>query len=229
MPEPTTEKKETEGNLPEPVVEVLKEIREKLDKVKEPPKDTEVPKQPTYADERASLQKRLGFTDEQMRAHEETIIRSQAPQIEATGWASLEKKHDLDKYRAEIAEELKLYPQERRDPVIMEKIYHMVKGKHADSQPPKKDEPKTERVRSGPGYDGGGPGMPSGGGDGSTAGDDEKLSDVEKMVAAKLGVNEKDYAKSRNAGRTIKELKVSEDFKPTSKADVELRRLMGVR
>jgi hypothetical protein len=227
MPEPK-DAKEEKGNLPEEVTKVLEEIKVNLEK-NNAPKEDPVAKAPTYADQRAGLQKRLGFTDEQMAAHEEMLLRSQAPVIERTAWASVEKKADIDTYRSEMEKELSIYPQERRTPELMDKIYYYVRGKHSESKP--KDEPKKgptveTRISRGPGYDGMSPGT---GGREEAAATNEDLDDREKFVAAKMGISEKDYAKSRNAGRAIRELRVPDERPASSTADIELRRMTGRR
>ncbi len=232
MPPETEEKKEEKGNLPDPVQQALEEIKQKLEN---PPAKEEpvIPSGPTAADKRAEIQKRLGFNDDQMAAHEEMIMRSQAPIIENTGWTRLEKKADIETFRKEIEAELAIYPQERRTPDVMEKIYFFVKGKHADSKPTKTNEPDKRvvdtRVSRGPGYTGSEPGLTGSPRSTEGAPEEEALSDSEKFVAAKLGVDEKDYAKSKAAGRAIRELRVPDDRPATSMADIELRRLTGRR
>jgi hypothetical protein len=228
----TGENTDSKGNLPEEVTKVLEEIKSKLDN---PPAAATPPAPassiPSWQDQREESRKKLGFTEEQMRAHEELIDRKQAPVIENLGWNQLEKHKDLDKYKKEIEAELSIYPASARTPAIMEKVYFMVKGKHAESQPA--PDPKatprnpTTRVSSGPGYSGSDPGLPAGGT--QEEGTEENLDDREKFVASKLGVTEKDYAKSRNVGRAIRELKIPDQRPVNSLADVELRRLQGQR
>ncbi len=230
---PEIENKDEKGNLPDPVVQALEEIKQKLEI---PPAEKEIPVQagPSVADRRAEIQKRLKFDDDQMAAHEEMIMRSQAPLIEQTGWAKLEKKADIENHRKEIEQELSIYPQERRTPDVMEKIYNMVRGKKLDSKPAGKstetDRRVTEtRVSRGPGYTGSEPGLSGSPRSADGAPEEEALSDQEKFVAAKLGVDEKDYAKSKAAGKAIRELKITDDRPATSMADIELRRLTGRR
>lgn len=225
------EKKEKEGNLPDGVTKVLEDIKTKIDGMAPtaaPPAST--PTVPSWQEQREDLKKRMGYNEEQMRAHEEMLTRQQAPIIENQGWTHLEKHKDLDKYKKEIEAEIALYPQHQRTPGMMDKIYYFVKGKHADSQPaatltPKPNEPRT-RVSAGPGYSGADPGLPAGGG-GEGGSEEETLDEKEKFVASKLGISEKDYAKARNVGKTIRELKVPDTRQSTSLADVELRRLQG--
>lgn len=231
-----TESKATEekpGNLPDEVTKVLEDIREKLDNPTPAKETPTVPAAPSYVEQRETMKKTLNYTEEQMQAHEQMLMRSQAPIIENTGWSRLEKKSDLDTYRKEIEAELSIYPQERRTPEVMEKIYFYVKGKHADSKPaapasaPAGSRVAETRVSRGPGYSGSDPGMPAGGGEG--AGEEDKLSDAEKFVAAKLGVTEKDYASSRRIGKSIRELRVPDARPVSSLADIELRRLTAPR
>lgn len=234
MPEPENK----EGNLPDPVMDVLKEIQEKVDKLPKGDEKPEVttPSAPTYADRRVELQKSLGYTDQQMAAHEEMIMRANAPVIERTAWSHIEKRPDIETYRKEIEAELAIYPQERRTPDILEKVYYMVRGKHADSKPAapaaKGGSREDVRVSRGPGYTGAEPGLA--GGSDEKGGEGEELDDKEKYVVSKLReggieITEKDYAKSRNAGRNIRELRVPDQRQATSMADLELRRLTRSR
>lgn len=230
MPKPEDgEQKDDKGSLPEEVTKVLEEIKVTLEK-NNTPKEEPASKAPTYADQRASLQKRMGFSDEQMAAHEEMLLRSQAPVIERTAWSSVEKRADIDTYRPEMEKELAIYPQERRTPELMDKIYYYVKGKHVESKPkedPKKGPTVETKISRGPGYDGMSPGSGSGREEAPAA--SEELDDREKFVASKLGITDKDYAKSRNAGRAIRELRVPDERPATSMADIELRRMTGRR
>jgi len=228
---PEQEPKTEEKPMNEEVSKVLEELKSAAESLKKPEEKPEAPSAPTYADRRAVLQKSLGYTDEQMAAHEEMIMRAQAPVIERTAWSTLEKRPDLENYRAEIEKELSIYPQERRTPEIMEKIYYYVKGKHSDAKPketPKSPKVESTRVSGGPGYTGSEPSL-SGGRDERGDSPNEELNDNEKFVADKLGVDYKAYAKSRNAGRAIRELRIPDERPVTSMADVELKRMMSKR
>jgi len=229
-PEQETKDKE-EPKTDDAIAKVLDDLKAAADKINKPEEKPEAPAAPTYADRRAVLQKSLGYTDEQMAAHEEMILRAQAPVIERTAWSILEKRPDLDTYRSEIEKELSIYPQERRTPEIMEKIYYYVKGKHSDAKPketPKSPKVESTRVSGGPGYTGSEPSL-SGSREENPNAPNEELNDNEKFVADKLGVDYKSYAKSRNAGRAIRELRVPDERPVTSLADVELRRLISKR
>lgn len=230
--EPKTEDKS--GNLPESVTKVLEDIRAKLDNQSPKIEAAPVPAAPSYVDQREELKKSLGYSEDQMHAHEQMILKNNAPVVESLGWSRLEKKADLDTFRKEIESELSLYPQERRTPEIMEKVYYFVKGKHADSKPtatapaPASSGSRVAetRVTRGPGYSGADPGLPSGG-KGEGGGEDLALNDQEKFVASKLGVTEKDYARAREVGRSVRELKIPDTRSSQSMADIELRRLKG--
>ena len=233
MPDPKTNEEE-KSNLPDEVTKVLEELKTKLDDQNRPPKEETSPPEPSASNRRASLQQSLGFTDEQMAAHEQSIMAANAPIIEQTGWSKLEKRSDIEKYRKEIESELAIYPQERRTPDIMEKIYYYVKGKHSDSQPaadPKKTPVVSTRVSQGPGYTGqeGGMGARE---EGAPAGEEEQLTDAEKFVVQKLReagekITDKEYAMSKKVGRSIRELRVPDTRQVNSLADVELRRLQN--
>lgn len=225
------------GNLPDPMMDVLKEIQDKVSKLPKGDEKPEaaVPITPNYSNRRAELQKSLGYTDQQMAAHEEMIMRAQAPVIERTAWSHIEKRPDIETYRKEIEAELAIYPQERRTPDILEKVYYMVRGKHADTKPaaPAKGGSREDvRVSRGPGYTGAEPGLASGSEE--KGGEGEELDDKEKYVVSKLreggiDITDKDYAKSRNAGRSIREMRVPDSRQATSMADLELRRLTRTR
>lgn len=234
MPDPKDTKTEEKPPVNEEITKVLEELKSATEKLKAPVEEKPAaPVSPTYADRREALQKSLGYTNEQMAAHEEMILRAQAPVIERTAWSAIEKKSDLDTYRGEIEKELAMYPQERRTPEIMEKIYYYVKGKHADSKPAPTKETKPNpvertRVTGGPGYTGQEPGM--GGGSETKPGEEEmQLNDQEKFVASKLGITESEYAKSRNVGKEIRGLRMPDERPVNSLADVELRRMTGKR
>ena len=230
MPDNKDEKKE-EGNLPDPVMDVLKDLQEKVNAIQKP---TEEKPTVSSVDQRASLQKRLGFTDDQMAAYEESQAKMNAPVVAQTGWARLEKRSDLDKYRKEIEKELEIYRPELHTPEIMEKIYFMVKGRHADSAPAPetKTSPKpgervaSSRVSGGPGYSGAEGGSST---EKEQADKSEQLTEAEAVTAKKLGVDEKRFALARNSGRDITPLKKADERTSTTGADFELRRLQGGR
>lgn len=224
-------------NLPDDVTKVLEDIKAKLNNSPVEREETPPgPSAPSYAERRAILQKTLGYTDDQMAAHEQMIVQNQAPVVENLGWIRLEKKTDIDSFRKEIESELSIYPAEKRTPDVMEKIYFMVKGKRADSKPAAAAGTSLDgrvvdaRVTRGPGYSGSEPGISRGDeGGGGPSEEEDQLNDQEKFVASKLGVNEKDYALSRKAGKNIRELKVPDQRPVTSLADIELRRLTKSR
>ena len=212
----------------EEITKVLEEIKTAAENLKKPAEPVkEVPRGPSPQDRRAELQKKLGFNDDQMQAHEQSIREAAAPAIESQAWARLEKKSDIEVLRKDIEAEVAAYPMERRTPELLEKIYYYARGKHAESKP--KEEPKKgpvvqTRVSGGPGYDGSNPGMSGGREEASEV--SEELDDREKFVAQKLGVTEKDYAKARNVGRTIRDLRPEDNRPVTSLADIELRRMV---
>lgn len=230
-PQPKDAAADKTGELPEEVTKVLDDLREKLNqKVDVSPS---VPAAVNQAnDQRESLRKSLGYTEEQMSAHEQSILKAQGPIIESLGWQKIQGKHDFESYRKEVEDELKIYPPERRTPDIMEKIFYMVKGRRADSKPsaPAAKEESRTRVSGGPGYSGAESGLPAGGGtrEEGGAGDEDKLSDVERLVANKLGVSEQAYAKARKERREFKGFK-PQAFEAKGMADLQLKRLMEAR
>jgi hypothetical protein len=240
MPDPRPEEKpEEKGNLPEAVTKALEDIKAGLENLKPEERPDPAPgRGPGALEEREALKKTMGFSEEQMQAHEQMLRRSQAPLVERDGWRTIEGKSDFKDLKSEIDKEVAIYPSERRTPEMMEKIYYMVKGRHADSKPketPKPGRPE-ERISRGPGYSGADPGMPAGGGGPGEGGPtpEETLNDSEKFVVSKLRdagvqISDKEYAKSRNAGRSIRELRPEDNRRPTSLADIELSRMKGGR
>lgn len=232
MPDEQETKDQTSTNNEEltKVLEELKTAADRLTKTEEE-KPKPVVNTNTINERRAALQKSLGFNDEQMLAHEQMIRDSQAPLIETQAWSALDKKSDIDTYRSEIQQEISLYPQASRTPELLEKVYYMVRGKHADSKPATKDSKSSgverTRVSSGPGYSGNDPGLSSSGSDPKT--ESTELDEKEKFVADKLGVDHKGYAQSKKVGKEIRELRTPDQRPATSLADIELRRLTGRR
>jgi hypothetical protein len=230
---PSEETPREEGNLPNPVMDVLKDMKAKIDNLQktEDKQDPPAPTVPAYAAQRANLQKRMGFTDDQMAAYEESQLKLNAPAVEQAAWSHLEKRPDLDKFRADIEKELAIYPQERRTPDIMEKIYFMVKGRRADPAPaapaPKPGERvASSRVSGGPGYSG------SEGGQTQEKKDEpasDQLDDREIDTARKLGVDSKRFALSRNSGKDITPLRKPDERSSATGADFELKRMQGRR
>lgn len=232
--------KKDESNLPDPVMDVLKDLQEKVSKIpkgdEKPIEERKAPTVPTYADQRASLQKRMGFTDDQMAAYEESQNRIQAPIIAQTGWSHIEKRSDIDKYRKEIEDEIRTggYPKERQTPDVMEKIYFMVKGRHADSAPAeeRRAAPKpgervaSSRVSGGPGYSGSEGGSST---EKEATDKSEDLTEQEATVSKKLGVDPKRFALARNSGRDITPLRKTDERPTGNGADFDLRRMQGGR
>lgn len=232
---PDIEKKPDEKPpVDESITKVLEDLRVAADKINKPDEKPEVPSVPDYTAQREADRKALGFTEEQMQAHERTVARTQAPVIEQTAWSVLEKRPDLEKYRKEIQAEAERYPQERRNPQLMEMIYHMIRGKHMDDKPvtetkpvvPRTNRVESSRVSAGPGYSGTEGGTST---EKEPADRNEQLSEAEANTARKLGVDEKRFALSRSTGRDITPLKRQDDRQATTGADLELRRLQGAR
>lgn len=228
------DEKKTEDQKPDPVMDVLNDLQKKVEELKKPVEEKPAaPTVPTRAEQRADLQKRLGFNDDQMAAYEQDQASRQAPLVEQTAWANLSKRQDLDKYRKEIEEELSHYRPESKTPEILEKVYFMVKGRHADSAPTPAASPKpgervaSSRVSGGPGYSGTEGGASS---DPKPADKSDELNEAEAIAANKLGVDHKRFALSRNSGKDITPLKRAPEVPAAANgADLELRRLQGAR
>ena len=66
----------------EEITKVLEEIKTAAENLKKPAEPVkEVPRGPSPQDRRAELQKKLGFNDDQMQAHEQSIREAAAPAI----------------------------------------------------------------------------------------------------------------------------------------------------
>lgn len=229
---------ETPANsMPEQVTKVLEELKAKLDnppEVKAAPSSQ--PSQPSWTEMREEMKKKMGFNDEQMDAHEQSILSKQAPVVEELGWMKLKERKEFTKFEKEIREELAMYPPQNRTPVVMEKIYLMVRGKHADDVPANPGSPKPAggvsgrevvRTRVAPAYSGTETGIAGGSSEGTP---EEELTEQEQFVASKLGVDTKEYAKARESGKSIRTLEVPIDWRnANNSADLELRRLKGRR
>lgn len=228
---PETKNNVDEQKPNEEITKVLEDLRTAADRLNKPAEEEKpaAPAMPSYVEQREADRKALGFTEEQMQAHERTVTRSNAPLVESTAWARLDKKADIDTYRKEVEAEAAIYPPERRTPEIMEKIFYMVKGRRADSKPAGAAGKTTPEVKvsRGPGYTGNEPSLSE---RRETSGEeDAALDDKEKFVAEKMGISEVDYAKSKKVGKHIRELRMPDTRPATSLADIELRRMQGRR
>jgi len=197
------------------VLEVLKEIKESLQKPGEPA--------PSREQIRAALKDKTGFTDDQLDVVEKLVANSAA--ANETTVASLQEKVAWSEFKDEIGgidssiektmkEELKQYDvRYRGDKVLIQKVYYMAKGIEADklakqrkADPTKSDNPSysdnivrrtivTDTPGSAKGLDG--TVKPNNG---------PQLSDDEKIVAKKMGVSDQEYARAKTT-KIVSQLK----------------------
>ena len=118
-------------------LKILQDIQKNLNVNDRAATEAPKPAQPTYEQIRQDIKERTGWTDAQVDFHLESLQNAQAVPMEKLTWMELEKRFpDLETYRADMNEELKAYPAARRgDPVLLEKIYFMSKGRKMDQTP----------------------------------------------------------------------------------------------
>lgn len=202
---PPTEATETPSA--DPAAEALRILQE-MQQVT--PKTTEVPKHvPSYADVREKIKEETGWTDAQVDFHLRSVSAAAAPAKKAEVFTDLEEKFsDFKDLKKSINKELESYPPESHaDPVLLEKIYWMERGKKMSTPPtttkPAAPKASEERPRIAPGYNGFESGSDTGGGGGSGA---AALVGEEKELARRMGISEDKWNKSKSS-RVIKDLK----------------------
>lgn len=164
---------------------------------------------PTYAQVREKIKAETGFTDAQVDFHLRTTAAAAASGRKYEIFTDMEDKHkDFKDFRKAINKELEAYPPEQHgDPVLIEKIYFMEKGKAGSKAPPPGGAPRggnaneAGRQRVAAGYNGF---EPSGGGDGG--GGSSVLVGEEKELARNMGISEAAWNKAK-ASRAVKDLK----------------------
>jgi hypothetical protein len=184
--------KTPEGQAAE-ALRIAKELEDKLNKAPDV-----TPPVPNSKDYRDRVKAETGMTDAQIDFMENTARAASAGANEAAAMATVKSKHpgDFDKFEKDIREELASYDIARRtDPNLVEKVYHMVKGKAMDKNPKNPAPP----IRGGNPAD---TGLDNGGGSGGP----EALDDQERYVARKMGLSEKEYAQAKGT-KLIHELK----------------------
>src|SRR5258708_4808024 len=108
MPDP--EKPDDAATGTEKAMQILKEINEKVSKPADEPKipPSSQPAAPDASAVREQYMKKMGWNDEQMKLHEESIASAQAPLVHEMAWSKIERNHkDLSDYKKGMEEELK--------------------------------------------------------------------------------------------------------------------------
>jgi len=190
------------------VVNALKEVKEALTTKNNPV--------PTRAEIRAALKEKTGFSDAQL----DVVEQMQAASLNASNkkTAELQEKVTWNEFEKEIGgnidpavekimkEELKQYDVESRgDKVLLQKVYYMSLGIQADkiAKARKADPNASDKPNDNPKIEGRtivetnkGSVQSLESGQKSNA-NGSQLTDDEKVVAAKMGVSEGDYAKAK--------------------------------
>jgi hypothetical protein len=166
--------------------------------------------QPSYQQVREKIKEETGWSDAQVDFHLRSVAEANAGTAEKVAWMELKDTFkDLDTYKADMQEELKSYaPTQKADPVLLQKVYYMVKGRKMNTPPPT---PAGRPVTPAP--DGAPPrriaqpypgAVPPGGGDRRPGG--QELTGEAKELARRMGVPEDRYVECSKT-RKIKDLK----------------------
>lgn len=134
-----------------------------------------------------------GMTDAQVEFVIKTANVASANANAESALLKVSAKHrDFAQFEKAIAAELKLYPLDKRgNATIIEKLYYVEKGKHAEKNGSRENAGGRPPIRGG-GVTGEGLERGNSGGTGA-----DSLDNEERYVARKMGVSEKDYAKSK--------------------------------
>lgn len=154
---------------------------------------------------REQIKDQMGWTDAQLDFHQNSVMNAVAPVQEELQWLRLEKSHaDLPKYKEAMLKELSEYsPAQRANPIILEKVYYLAKGRAMEQQPPtsRPAGSETPKPKIAPSYGGMGSGTDPGARPaGST------LNDEQREYARRLGVPEDAYKRAM-ATKNVRELK----------------------
>lgn len=201
VPETTPVPESTPTPSPEPSpLDIVKDIQTKVDQMAAEKQPPVVNTQMTPQQMRDAIKEKTGYTDEQVDFHFNSMAEAMAPMREQMAWMSMEKKFkDIDSVKADMEAELKTYPAAMHgDPVLMEKIYFMAKGKKMSSQPtPQQNPPQRQQPTSGnvvsrrmaTDYPGFNQGSDSSSGGGRTV----QLSNEQREFARRMGQKEEEY------------------------------------
>lgn len=204
--------------IPDAADKILKAVQEKLDKKETPVVDSQPAKdtQKEYHQWREDTKKKMGWNDEQLAFHEQSIRASQAPLVRDNSLMKMRTiQKDFDKLEKPFMEEIDRYEKMGRtiDSALAEELFYMVKGKEISagryvpetpsSQPPKRPADDRSPRRMAPAYN---PADPGTGGGSKEEDASSKLSEVEKdyqeftdKCAGQIGseVTAEDYVKHR--------------------------------
>lgn len=176
---------------------IAKELEEKLTKKDpepepEPEPDIDPGELINTPDFKAKAKEVTGMTDAQVDFTIKTAQAAAAAGNSKAALAEVKLRHpDFVKYEKAIAAELKRYPPDKRgNTTIIEKLYYVERGKEAEKNMGKQPTNGNRQPIRGSG--------PTGNGlDSGSRNSDGTLDDEERYVARKMGISEKDYAKSK--------------------------------
>ena len=196
VPEPTP----TPAPEPSPM-DIVKDIQAKVDQMASDKQPPIVNAQMTPQQMRDAIKEKTGYTDEQVDFHFNSLAEAMAPMREQMSWMTMEKKFsDISALRADMEEELKAYPAPMRgDPVLMEKVYFMSKGKKMSNQPTPQPTPQRQPAPQPGGnvvsrrvandYPGFSPSSDNSAGGGRQV----QLSNEQRELSRRMGIKEEDY------------------------------------
>lgn len=180
-------------------LDIVKDIQSKVDQMASDKQPPIVNAQMTPQQMREAIKEKTGYTDEQVDFHFNSLAEAMAPMREQMSWMTLEKKFkDIPELKAEMEEELKAYPATMRgDPVLMEKVYFMSKGKKMSNQPTPQPTPQRQPTpqpnvvsrRVANDY----PGFSPSSDNSSGGGRQVQLSNEQRELSRRMGIKEEDY------------------------------------
>lgn len=189
-PEPNTAPAE-----PSPL-EILKDIQSKIN---DKPVASNPPANPSPMQVREAIKEKMGYTDDQVDFYLSSLNHATAPMREELAWMKMEKKFsDISNVKSEMEEELKAYPVEMRgDPVLLEKVYFMSKGKKMTNNPPpppsnqnhQRTPPNVVSRRVANDY----PGFNPSSDNSNSGGRQVNLTNEQRELSRRMGIKEEDY------------------------------------
>lgn len=251
MPESPAKTEEKPGG--DEVVNLLKDIQDKISKPVEAPKSepaaTKEDAVADYNNRKAAIMKEMNWTEKQFEFHEREKLSAAAPIMKEMALLRIERSNkDYDKLKDPFEKEVKRYQDGGRviTPELAEEIFYMVKGKEISSGRYKPETPESQpkrapqgggnesrpRISSTPSYER----EASGGGEGEGGGEAPQVSDREKEYIRIFGpqVSTEAYVKMReekkSGVRAISDKAIRApdiDVKNANPADRELAKHWG--
>jgi hypothetical protein len=205
-PEKPAEDQETPPQAPpageDPAAEALKILKEIQGNSEKKPA-VAAPAAQSYSEVREKIKTETGWSDAQVDFHMRSINAAGASGRKAEAFLDLDERFkDFKDFKKAINKELETYPAETHgDPVLLEKIYWMEKGKKSAAQPATPSRPNAPERRIVAGY----PGFDAGVDGGARTPSAGPLVGEEKELARRMGIPEEKWNKSKSS-RNIREL-----------------------